>query len=304
MKLIRPFISGAVACSVALILAATAAAQTEQGTIKVVNVHGLARYTTPDNQTYRPLKAGTVLKPGAVIQTASESYVDIVFNNPNAVASGIASASPAITATPTAVKYAQPKSEQDAVRILENTVLGVDKLTITQTGADRVTETQLNLKVGRIFGTVKKLSAASKYEITIPSGVAGIRGTIYFISSTGEVSILSSVTDLLGLAPPGSMILAYVAPDGTTITQIIGPGQHFDITTGQLTPIPEALYNDMVNWARQLGAAPGGQVLILNMDDPTIYYVSGIVGQNPGGSGTQPLGLVAQGQAAPKKAAK
>src|SRR5262245_37782776 len=118
MKLIRPFVSGAVACSIALILAATAAAQTEQGTIKVVNVHGLARYTTPDNQTYRPLKAGTVLKPGAVIQTASESYVDIVFNNPNAVATGLAS--PSITATPTAVKYAQPKSEQDAVRILEN----------------------------------------------------------------------------------------------------------------------------------------------------------------------------------------
>ena len=68
-------------------------------------------------------------------------------------------------------------AEQNIVRMWENTLLGVDKLTFTQTGADVVTETQLDLKAGHIFGMVKKMSAASKYEVKIPNGVAGIRGT-------------------------------------------------------------------------------------------------------------------------------
>ncbi len=36
------------------------------------------------------------------------------------------------------------------VRIWENTLLSIDKLTVTQTGADVVTETQLDLKAGHI----------------------------------------------------------------------------------------------------------------------------------------------------------
>ena len=75
------------------------------------------------------------------------------------------------------------------VRIWENTLLGIDKLTETQTGADVVTETQLDLKAGHIFGTVKKMSAASKYEVKIPNGVAGIRGTVYDISAEGVVKV-------------------------------------------------------------------------------------------------------------------
>ena len=53
----------------------------------------------------------------------------------------------------------QPSVEQNIVRMWENTLLGIDKLTVTQTGADEVTETQLDLKAGHIFGMVKKMSA-------------------------------------------------------------------------------------------------------------------------------------------------
>ena len=104
----------------------------------------------------------------------------------------------------------QPSSEQNMVRIWENTLLGVDKLTETHTGADVVTETQLDLKAGRITGTVKKMSAASKYEVKIPNGVAGIRGTVYDISAEGVIKVLS-----------GSVVLAYVGPDGAPVTQVI-----------------------------------------------------------------------------------
>src|SRR5208282_3139036 len=44
----------------------------------------------------------------------------------------------------------QPIAEQNIVRIWENTLLGVDKLTEMRTGMDVVTETQLDLRAGHI----------------------------------------------------------------------------------------------------------------------------------------------------------
>ena len=177
----------------------------------------------------------------------------------------------------------QAKVEQDAVRINESTVLGLNKLTVTQTGADRVTETELDLKAGRIFGTVKKLTAGSTYQVKIPNGVAGIRGTIYFISADGEVSVLSSLADLSRLVPSGSVVLAYVGPDGNVITQVVGDGQHFDTRTGQLTPIDDSVRQNMIDWAQALQVAPAGQFVEFVVDH-TIYYLSPITDQ--GGSFT------------------
>jgi hypothetical protein len=75
---------------------------------------------------------------------------------------------------------------------------------------------------------VKKMSAASKYEVKIPNGVAGIRGTVYDISAEGVVKVLS-----------GSVVLAYVGPDGTVVTQLIMGLQEFDAPSNTLKPLPE-----------------------------------------------------------------
>jgi hypothetical protein len=269
MKMIKSSLSGLVAGGVVLAMVSTLAAQTvEQGTVKVVNIHGGARYMTPDNPNWRPLRTGAVLKPGAIIQTSTSagSYVDVVLNNPSATAgatpAGASSASASSGGSPPPLQNAShkphPKVEQDAIRIFENTVLGFDKLTITHTGADRVTETQLDLKHGRILGTVKKLNAASKYEIKIPSGVAGIRGTVYLLNSDGELSVLSSLGDLSQNVPSGSAVLAYYAPDGNVLTQVVADGQQFNAKSGQLAPIPDSTIQTMLEVARSLGFAPGG----------------------------------------------
>jgi hypothetical protein len=84
--------------------------------------------------------------------------------------------------------------------------LAIDKLTAEDTGTDMVTETQLDLRAGRITGSVKKLSAASRYEIKFPTGVAGIRGTLYSITSGGVVQV--------GL---GSVVVSYLK-DGAVVT--------------------------------------------------------------------------------------
>jgi hypothetical protein len=232
--------------------------------------------------TWHPLKVGTILKPGAIIQTASGSYADLVLYNEQATASAApnSSSAPLMNAS----YNAQARVEQDAVRVFENTVLGINKLSTMQTGADRVTETELDLKHGRILGTVKKLSAASKYEVTIPGGVAGIKGTIYLLSSDGEFSILSSLADLAKNLPSGTGLLAYTGPDGNIITQVVGDGQHFDKSTGQLTPISDPERQDMIEWARELGIGPNAPAVLL-VEDHTIYFVSPTTGQN-GGSGT------------------
>src|SRR6185503_12132199 len=91
------------------------------------------------------------------------------------------------------------------IRVAENTTLALDKMAITDTGADTVVEVQLNLPEGTILGNVNKLSAASKYEIKLPNGVAGIRGTRFRISSTSFIVLLEG-TLIFVHAPPGGAL--------------------------------------------------------------------------------------------------
>ena len=121
----------------------------------------------------------------------------------------------------------QPNAAQNVVRLWQNSALGIDKLTTTQTGADTVNETQLDLKMGHISGNVKKMSAASKYEIKLPNGVAGIRGTLYVIFAEGIVKVRI-----------GSVVLDWVDPKtGNVVTQVVSGGQMYDARTGQVTPL-------------------------------------------------------------------
>jgi hypothetical protein len=270
MKRIRSYICGVVACGMVMAFASTLSAQNvQQGTVKIINIKGSARYIAGPNATWMPLHIGAVLKPGTIIQTASGSYVDLVLNNTEA--SGIPlsamasmSSSPGGPPPPAPASSYKPKASQDAIRVFENTVLGVDKLTIDQTGADTVTETQLDLKAGSIFGSVKKLSAASKYEIKIPNGVAGIRGTIFFLSADGILRLLS-----------GSIVLAYVSPDGTVMTQVVSGGQQFDARSGQLSTVSNAASSEMQALAASFSPAalrPNWSVFFVG--DMTIVYVS------------------------------
>ena len=125
-----------------------------------------------------------------------------------------------------------PTAGQNIVRMWENTLLSIDKLTGMENGADVVTDTQLDLKAGHIFGIENKMSAASKYEVKIPNGVAGIRGTVYDISAEGVVKVWA-----------GSVVLAYVGPEGTVATQVIMGSQQFDARTGVLTHLSDPWRN-------------------------------------------------------------
>jgi hypothetical protein len=235
MKKIQSYFQNLIVCSIALALVTVAQAQT-QGTAKVIRVKGSARYTT-DNSSWQPLKANMVIKPGTTIQTGIErgSYVDIVTSDSDsklptpAVLSGAggAGAGAAGGAGGSGVKAA---AKQNIVRLWENTLVGVDKLTTTSTGAGVVSETELNLKAGRVIGSVNKLSAGSTFEIKLPNGVAGIRGTDFEISSTGVLKVIS-----------GEVVLAFVnASTGETVTVRLRAGDSYNTGTQIISQIPQA----------------------------------------------------------------
>ncbi len=228
MKHTQGLMNSLVACAAAFALVSSAAAQTPVDVgATVVRVKGPARYSTGNN-VWQPLKVGTVLKAGAIVQTgtAEGSYVDLVLGEADVTSTRPAVFQPTIPNSRSTGGY-QASAAQNAVRLWQNTALGIDKLTSTQTGADTVTETQLDLKMGRVTGNVKKMSALSKYEVKLPNGVAGIRGTLYDIYAEGVVKVRV-----------GSVVLAWVDPKtGNVATQVVAGGQMYDARTGQVSPL-------------------------------------------------------------------
>jgi hypothetical protein len=168
------------------------------------------------------------------------------------------------------------KANQNVVRLMENTLLGIDRLTSLQTGAEEVTDTELNLRGGRILGNVKKLSTASKYEIKLPSGVAGIRGTFYDASIDWVKCFV------------GSIAYAWIDANNNGQKATITGGQKIDTHIGQISPLSvddnknmEALMNSMRT------SAP---TMTVPIGPPNIEHVSSHApgngqGQNNNGQG-------------------
>ena len=196
-----------VALSVAMLLGANLFAQEQQtGRAEVRAVRGTATYTV-EGGPETPLKKGTVLTSGSVIKTGPESSVDLFLGN-----------------------------SAGTVRVTENTTLGLDTLKLTDTGAETVVEIQFNLPQGSILGDVNKLSPASKYEIKLPNGVAGIRGTKYRISSTAYIVLLE-----------GTLIFVFVPPGGnpTPYTLVAPPAVYFSPIEG-IKPAPKDLVREVL----------------------------------------------------------
>src|SRR5581483_10812721 len=215
MKFVQALICAAV-CGVAFSFGAVAHAQTKPGYATVVRITGEARYSKGNNEWF-PLVVGQTLQEGSIIQSARDSSVDVVLGEKmpdHFPASGDHTAQPA---APTALPedsvrgYTafQATAEQNVIHLGPNTVLAVDKLTIGNTGVDAVSDTELDLRQGTIFGNVKKLSAASQYLIKVPNGIAGVRGTTFSMSATGAITIVQ-----------GSMVLSIMGPNGQPMTVV------------------------------------------------------------------------------------
>jgi hypothetical protein len=261
-----------VGCAIALVLVSTAAAQ--DGAAKVVRTKGPARYTTGNN-VWQPVRVGDVLRPGTVIQTSTEegSYVDLVLGDGNAAVPEPVTYRPGVPdSISTSAMSFRPSSEQNVVRIWANSAMGIDKLTAMQTGADTVSETQLDLKQGRITGNVKKMSAASKYEVKLPNGVAGVRGTLFDIQAIGIVKVYV-----------GSMVVAWVDPKTQNVTtQTVMGGQSYDASANQMSPLSPASMSELQGLGASLLVGQGVGTTTTLASDHTVVGMSP-VGANPNG---------------------
>jgi len=236
MKRFQALLAAAV-CGALFSVCVQAAAQTgNSGCATVVRVEGIASYSLGDDK-WIPLVAGKLLPAGAVVRTGHNGVVDLVLGkdiNLPQLAEQTRWQPEHISPDPVSsirgmVPY-RPATEQNVVRLSPNTTLGIDKLTVTDTGADTVSDTELDLKKGKIYASVKKLTGASQYLIKLPSGIAGVRGTQFSISENGATSVYHSDN--------GGVVLSLIPPSGAPQTTIVGQGFSFDPTTGQLTILP------------------------------------------------------------------
>jgi hypothetical protein len=230
MKHIQSFVSAAV-CIAVLAFAATASAQTiTQGIVTVVRIQGAARYSSGDN-VWHPLSAGKTLGENDVIQTAANSTVDLVLGDKAVrVNLGAGAGSPiggainiaGLPVTPMHIG-GQSAPQQNVVRLEADSMLSIDKFTYSQTGADIVTDTELNLSKGKAFANVKKVSAASEFIVKTPVGVSGIRGSSVWFGADGSCT----VTD-------GSCVISEIV-NGQPITITLTAGQSYDPDTQQVS---------------------------------------------------------------------
>ncbi len=268
---------GAVLCGAILAVAVTSSAgDTKQGYGTVVRVVGLASYTLGDGN-WHPLVAGIHLTPGCQVRTGENGVVDLVLGRqidlPQSQWLPEAKWRPdQVALAPDApvrgmVTY-KPAAEQNAVRLTPNTTLAIDKLNVTDTGADTVSDTELNLKQGKIYASVKKLTGASQYTVKIPNGIAGVRGTMFSITVDGVVAVFES--------HGGGLVLSLTLPDGSTKVYLVAAGQLFDPATGQPSAIPPDLGRILSDIFTALRTV---YIQVANFDfDHTQCYVSPIHG--------------------------
>ncbi len=276
MKHIQTFIS-AVICGFVLTLASGVYAEsTKPGVATVVRLVGESRYSLGDG-VWHPLVAGKILAAGAVIQTGHDATVDIVLGKKILV--------PQASPLPDRVNLAldsdvrgyvsyRPAAEQNTVRMMGDTVLAIDKLMVSDTGVDTVSDTELDLRQGAIYNSVKKLSGASQYLIKIPNGIAGVRGTLFYISATGECA-----------AYKNSVVLSIIGPDGKPETVVVDEGTRFNPNTGQpdswppgMSPLPSSLSYEMDQVFAALRTLYYGEINLTL--DTTETYISPTTG-NP-----------------------
>jgi hypothetical protein len=182
-----------VALAAAALLSASTRAEVQHNKAVVRAIRGTAQISNDKGSTWKKASVGARLDANSIIKTDAASTADLFLGENGPV-----------------------------VRVTEDTRMGIDRLDLEKTGLETVIETQLDLKNGRILGNVKKMAAASKYEVKTPVGVAGIRGTEYSIDARGKVTVVQ-----------GTVVVVYVVDNVVLAPVTVGAGQ-------TVTPPPNA----------------------------------------------------------------
>ena len=89
----------------------------ESGTVKIIRVKGMARYSV-DQGEWHPVEKGIEFKPGVLIQTGPKALVDLCMNEGH----------------PSIPEDGSEKTSPHVIRIFENSALRVVRLTKSESG--------------------------------------------------------------------------------------------------------------------------------------------------------------------------
>ena len=210
MKLSPGFSFKAMA-SLAIALLATLPAVAQNAVKRPVTVSALAgdvRYSSGGG-AFVPAAIGTKLQEGDEIKTAAGSHADLDMGG-----------------------------NVGFVQVAPSSSLKVTTNRATDTPADKVTETELNLTKGAMYFKVNRLAKGSRYEITTPKGIAGIRGTTGYLTADGQLTIGDGMA---GIAFPNN---------GGVDTFIVHAGETVGPNDRPPHPAPGQILRDIVEALR------------------------------------------------------
>jgi hypothetical protein len=260
----HPFVAKllAVAAVAAVMGSAIGAFASDQQYFKIIRVResapGSVQMST-DGVNWTPVRLGDLLPAGTTVRTAKGASVDGILGGGDAI--------PPKIAVSGNVSWGPPEQQQaNIVRVFENSTLTISVLNAQDSGTgEHTTDTEFDLKQGHMMGSVKHLSKGSHYEVKIPNGVAGVRGTIFDISSSGILTVLQ-----------GTVYLEVVVPNPnnpnappTYRTVEVSQGTSYNIPTGMVVQIPngDPLYEQVV----QLGSTTVTSYVQTGADTTVVY---------------------------------
>ncbi len=244
----------------------TASAQpAKPGYATVARVRGEASYSLDKGVHKYPLVQGKYLEPGATIYTGANGEVDVILAKaiqlPQAAWSPRQIALASDAPVRGFVSYT-PSVEQNVVRLMPGTTLAIDRLTTVSSGSDTVSDTELDLQKGKIFASVKKLSAAAQYLIKTPTGIAGVRGTQVSISLNADGTI-QSVQVYQTHGDEGLVLAVTPVAGGPAQTYVIPAGQMWrpgDLAPVQISPNAMVELGELSDGVRTLLVVVAGVV--------------------------------------------
>jgi len=140
----------------------------------VTCVVGTVNYKAATTGAFKPLTVNTILNPGDIIETSKNGRVEIIINR------------------------------ESVVRMKENTRMNLEAFRDTLGAKDK---TKLGFSNGTIWTKMKKFKdRLSRFELELPTAVAGVHGTVYetTVSSdkSSEVKVFTGEVRVSGLASP------------------------------------------------------------------------------------------------------
>lgn len=187
-----------------------AGADMEPGVAKVKAILGHAQLSKAGG-AFIPLGPGMVVRPGDLVQTATDSAVDLYLGE--------------IAGT---------------VRLTEFATLVVDKLTVSGPSGESGIDVQLSLRRGELLGLAKPVPHDSRFEIKVSNGLVHIQEGRFRIDAGGRVVVLE-----------GKVILAHVPSggEGAAHTLTGPPGVYFNPKDG-VQPVSKDLSREITKQMR------------------------------------------------------